>query len=367
LSDSRMITLIDMDSSGIPLLLRLIRSNICVTYCPFTPVGGLRRLRLTRSAKTLILAAINNGSLLEGRLQTEICRNDIIMVSYISMLGDQIDDRDVAYVYDLVRMKCKGEAHVVHVGLHKPGFMVRIVETLRTANDQVRIYFVPYPLLMRGKIPVAGPDIEEEVKDVMLALAGRARIFPGLSYLEAEAVSLSMLLTDAAAYAAVVEMAQILAKNYGASLTARARALLGGEGSRWLGRVGNRVLELLCEVEAQGIEKTLLAGAIRKIYSDAPKLLKDLVRPEKKVKKVRSILIIGSKPAFIDRLKARYVVRHMTSRDFLEKGARQTADLVILSTKSSRVYEAVKSSHLTRSIIFDLNTYSLSGGERGHG
>ncbi len=364
MSASRMTTLIDMDSSGIPLLLRLIRSNIGVTYCPFTPMGGLRRLRLTRSAKTLILAAINNGSLLEGHLKTEICRNDIIMVSYISMLGNQIDDRDVAYVYDLVKRKCRGETRVVHVGLHKPGFMMKIVETIGTANDRMRVYFVPYPLLMRGKIPVAGPDIEEEVKDVMLALAGRARIFPGLSYLEAEAVSLSMLLTGAASYAALVEMAQILAKSHGVSLTARARALLGGmEGARWLGTVGNRVLELLCEVEAQELEKTLLAGAIRRIYGDAPKLLKDLVRPEKKV---RSILIIGSKPAFIDRLDARYVVRHMTSRDFLEKGARQTADLVILSTKSRRVYEAVKSSHLARSIIFDLNTYSIGGGERGN-
>lgn len=363
MSSGKPVSLIDIDSSGIRIILRLIRGGVNVVYCQFTPIGGFRRARVGPRTKRALLTAINEGLLAEGHYKAEIARHDVVLVSYAGMLREQVDARDVTYLYELMRRRGREGAHVIHVGLHRLGQMDRFLEVLRPAEKGMSAYFVPYPPLMRRILPVAGPDIGHEVRRVMTILAGRAQILPRLSYLEAEAIALLTILARAADYASIVELAQMLIRGYGVAFSKRTRGVLRSiGGTRWI-LFDRLVRDLLSDLEARELGRTLLARAACRLYDDVPKLLNLLMRPEVLGRRVRSVLVIGPRPAFIEALKNKYVVKHVTAREFLEKGVKQSVDLVILTSSSTRVSEAIKSSVLANSIVLDLNTFSLISGD----
>ncbi|MEM0444960.1 MAG: hypothetical protein QXW60_04430 [Nitrososphaerota archaeon] len=351
---------IDVDGSGLPLLYRLLRGGWRIRYSSFMR-RPLKGFKADERRRKLIASAVNSGQLVEGRLDEVASSFPMLVISHIRGLVPDIDRRDLGHIYQKI---CESaeivEMGIVHVGVHELGFMNWINTLIEQHGFKGYLYYLPHPLIIKRKIPVGGPPIRDEARDLVSSLTGRAQLFPGLPYTDAEAITLTWLLKEAAAYAAYVEAGLILYKRAGVLHTEIATQLLGGgRGAVWRRMASVALLTLLEDLEDSELQKSMLAGSVVKVLREGDKTVADILLKRLGERKSPRILVVGCRLQSLEKLKKRFKVYHVSSSEVGGRRVPQKVDAAILSVASRKLLEQLKELMAKESLVIDLANYRI--------
>lgn len=348
-----------MDGSGLAPLLKLLSQGVQVKYASFTRSKRLKSVKLSESRRKLVATAINRGQLEEVKVSEAIKDCDRIIVSYVTWLNSDIDRRDLVSVYrEICDLGWKPELHLIQTGVHELGLMDRIVGILEREGRRPKLFYLPLTSIFRRRIPIAGPPVDGEVRPIISALTGRRQLFPGLSYVETEAATLTRLLIEAASYGAAVELALILYRRYGVLHSESLRHLIGRAGMLpWHRRMGAALLMLLEELEGAELQKSLIAGAVSKVMRESNKVLSSLLTERLKSKRSARILLIDVPAQKVDKLRRNYRVIHLTRSEFLSRKLSQKIEAAVLASDDREVIGLLKNLVSDGGVVIDLSSF----------
>lgn len=355
------VSLIDMDGSGLYLLFKLLKNGLDVRYSPFMPGRRLKTLRVSEGARKLVANAINRGQLKEVKIREAISSGDRLVISYIHWLHSDIDRRDLAHVYREVSEHAGGASLcIVQTGLHELGLMDWLKTILHRQPRDWRLFYLPYPKIFEGRVPVGGPPIDELVRPVVSAMCGRKQLIPGLSYLEAEAAALTQLLSEAASYAAAVEVGLILYHRYGILQPENIIHFVGRHRRvYWRRRIGESILMLLEEMEGEELQRSLSAGAISKVIKEGDRVIVDFLTKRFKSRKMARILLLDTSPQLADKIGRKFKVAYLAKSELRSKKAPQKVDAAIVVSVDAETINLLKGLLSEGGIIIDLSHFRL--------
>ncbi len=360
------VSLIDVDGSGLSLLFKLLKSGLQVQYSPFVPSRRLKTLRVSEAARKLVVNAINKGQLEEVKIREAISSCDRLVISYIHWLNSDIDKRDLAHVYREVSDHAGGTTlRIVQTGLHELGLMDWLQTMLQRQTRDWRLFYLPFTRIFKASVPVGGPPIDEQVRPVVSALCGRKQLIPGLSYLEAEAAALTRLLSEAASYAAAVEVGLILYRRYGIMQFENLPQFVGKyRRIHWRRRLGDSLLMMLEELEGSELQRPLAAGAISRLIKEGDKVVVDLLAKYFKSKKMARILLVGTSPQLADKIGRKFKVVYLAKSELGSKKTPQKVDAAIVAGVDARTISQLKGLLSEGGVIIDLNHFRLIRSEK---
>ncbi|GBC70277.1 hypothetical protein HRbin02_00041 [Candidatus Calditenuaceae archaeon HR02] len=360
------VSLIDMDGSGLPLLFKLLKNGLQVQYSPFMPGRHLKALKVSEAARKLVANAINKGWLKEVKVREAISSCDILAISYIHWLNPEIDKRDLAYVYREVSDHARSTTlRIVQTGLHELGLMDWLENILQRQTRDWRLFYLPFPRIFKGRVPVGGPPIDDQVRPIVSAICGRKQLIPGLSYLEAEAATFTQLLSEAASYAAVVEVGLILYRRYGILQPENLSQFVGPyRRIHWRSRIGDSLLTLLEELEGAELQRSLAAGAISRVIKEGDRVVVDLLTKYFKSKKMARILLIGTSPQLVDKIGRKFKVSYLAKSELRSKKTPQKVGAAIIVGVDAGTISLLKGLLSEGGVIIDLSHFRLIKSEK---
>jgi hypothetical protein len=363
---TRPVSLIDMDGSGLSLLFRLLKNGLQVHYSPFVAGRRLKTLKVGEAARKLVANAINKGQLKEVKTSEAISSCDILVISYIHWLNSDIDKRDLAHIYrEICDHAGSKTLRIVQTGLHELGLMDWLGTILQRQTRDCRLFYLPFTRIFKARVPVGGPPIDDHVRPVVSALCGRKQLIPGLSYLEAEAAALTQLLSEAAAYAAAVEVGLILYRRYGVIQPENLPKFLGEKrGIHWRRRLGDSLLLLLEELEGSELQRSLAAGAISRLIREGDKVVVDLLTKYFKSKKMARILLLGTSPQLADKIGRKFKVAYLPRSELGSRKTPQKVDAAIVAGVDAGTISLLKGLLSEGGVIIDLSHFRLIRSEK---
>jgi len=355
-----LVGLIDMDGSGVNQLFKLLRNGLHVQYSSFLQTRRLKSLRISDAGRKLVANATNKGQLEEVKISEIISKCDRIVVSYIHWLNSDIDKRDLAYVYGQIANRAEDkEAHIIHTGIHGLGLMDWLASVLQQNSGKKRLFYLPPARIFRGRVPVGGPPINTQARPIISVLAGRSQLFPGLSYIEAEAATLTQLLCEAALYAAAIETGLILYRRYGILHSENLHNFVGKSRISWRGKMGSSLLVLLCELEESEIQKSMIAEAIARVLRESDKTVRDLLTKHLSPKKQGRILLLNATPQIVEKISRKFKVLYLTKSEIGSKRMQARIDAAVVASPDAETLGLLKNLINEEGIIIDLSTLRL--------
>lgn len=346
-----------MDGSGVNALIRLLESGLEVRYSPYIPRRRLKSMKFSESRRRLIANAINRGQLKEVKFREAVSDTERIIISYIAWLGADIDNKDLASVYrEISERSEKPGVQLIQTGLHELGLMDRLAQLL--AGGGLSLYYLPLPRVFRKRVPLAGPPVDAETRSVLSALAGRRQILAGLHYMEAEAAALAQLFSEAASYAAAVEVGLMLYRRYGVLHSESVHKLTGyGRTVPWRGRLGGSLLILIEELEGDMLQKSLVARAISKVIKESDKVLSELLTRRLSSKSSARVLLADAPPEIIERVRRRFRTLCLRRSDLLSRAELQRIDAAVVSSAEDEILHRLRNMLSEGGIVIDLNYF----------
>lgn len=359
--------LIDMDGSGLPLLLRLLKGGMQVRYSSFLN-KPLKAFRVNESSRKLMASAINSGQLEESRVEEIVSTTHRLVICHVEGLSPDIDKRDLSHIYrKICDLASNAEPEIVHTSIHQLGLMDWFRALVEQRGFKGHLYYLPHPLIVRGKLPVGGPPIKAELRAVVSLLAGRAQLFPGLAYSEAEAIALARLLKDAATYAAYLEAGLIVYKRYGVLHSETAAKLLGkGREGVWRRLAGIALLTLLEDTEDTEFQRSMLAGVVSRVLRESDKVVADILTKRLRNRRSARILVVGCRCQALETLKKRFKVSYIPLSEIKNRRLPTKIEAVISATRDQKILEQLKNLTGREGVLIDLTYFQVikEGGER---
>lgn len=366
----RVVEVLDIDGAGIYPTIKLLKKDFTVTYYS---IGG--EYRITRLAERclspayvrLIADSINSNRLRLSNRYIDAGTTGTLLISYVAGLRNDLKDMDVLRLVQSVAKNFHRGGAIIVTGLTFPGFMDRLFKFVTRevdldASSGGTLLYLPLPLLLDGRIPVGG-RLTKGSAQIVRAIVDGKRIVSGLSLLEAEIASISLLIRKLSIEISTVE-SLLLTRRLSVSPKAVLKGLLGrGVRLSFIARRGHPVLKIIDSVESnflmgKGIMRTLHRMS-RMAEMDLINLLDGLRKGRERLR----ILVVGDGLKILSELSSRKFVIHQLQRskpEVFEERIKTYAgkcDVVLLTTRNKYVANTVKSIMGKSVVVINLCDY----------
>ncbi|MEM3395430.1 MAG: hypothetical protein QXT12_05410 [Nitrososphaerota archaeon] len=366
----RVVEVLDIDGAGIYPTIKLLKKDFTVTYYS---IGG--EYRITRLAERclspayvrLIADSINSNRLRQSNRYIDAGTTGTLLISYVAGLRNDLKDMDVLRLVQSVAKNFHRGGAIIVTGLTFPGFMDRLFKFVTRevdldASSGGTLLYLPLPLLLDGRIPVGGRLTKGSAQIVRAIVDGKRIVF-GLSLLEAEIASISLLIRKLSIEISTVE-SLLLTRRLSVSPKAVLKGLLGrGVRLSFIARRGHPVLKIIDSVESnflmgKGIMRTLHRMS-RMAEMDLINLLDGLRKGRERLR----ILVVGDGLKILSELSSRKFVIHQLQRskpEVFEERIKTYAgkcDVVLLTTRNKYVANTVKSIMGKSVVVINLCDY----------